>query len=413
MGWKRTLYIMFFAQLVTAMGFSSIFPFLPLYVKSLGASTSLSIELLAGLVFSGQAISMAIASPIWGAMADRYGRKMMVMRSMFGGVVILMWMGFVNSAEELVILRFIQGFITGTVSAANALIAAETPRKHMGYAMGLLQVGLGSGVALGPVLGGVMADLYGYQSAFYVTSVLMLLAGILVWVGVKEDFTPPEKTDKSSSGLAKWKAILTGPGVMMTYGMRFMILLGRMMITPIAPLFIGTLLVVGQALNTYTGFVIGVAAATTTISSIYLGRLGDRVGHRKIAIISTFFAAVFYLPQFLVTDVWQLLIMQALVGVAMGGVIPAISALLAAYTKQGEEGAVYGLDNSINAIARAIAPMLGAGLAFVFGLRSTFLFTSLMLFIAGALAWWLLPKPGSRPSQEEVGMSKSSNMDYK
>lgn len=178
--WQRTLLIVFFAQLMTAVGFSSIFPFLPLYVESLGSTTNLSIEFLAGMVFSAQAITMMIASPFWGALADRYGRKLMVERSMFGGAVLLLLMAFVTSAEQLVVLRAIQGLITGTLAAANALIAAEVPRENTGYAMGLLQVGLGSGVALGPIIGGSIADAYGYSAAFFVTAALLLIAGITV-----------------------------------------------------------------------------------------------------------------------------------------------------------------------------------------------------------------------------------------
>ena len=138
--WQKTLYITLVAQLITAVGFSSIFPFLPLYVQALGSHTSLSVELLAGLVFSAQAVTMALASPIWGALADRYGRKMMVQRALFGGAVIMLLMGFVRTAEELVLLRAIQGLITGTVAANSALVAAATPRERTGYAMGL-QIG--------------------------------------------------------------------------------------------------------------------------------------------------------------------------------------------------------------------------------------------------------------------------------
>ena len=167
--WQRTLYILFFAQLMVAVGFSSIFPFLPLYVEQLGSSTGLSIELLSGLVYSAQAFTMMLASPFWGALADRYGRKLMVERSMFGGAVTLLLMSFAASAEQLVVMRAIQGLITGTIAAANALLASVTPRKHIGYAMGLLQVGFGTGIAVGPLIGGAVADLFGYSVVFYLS----------------------------------------------------------------------------------------------------------------------------------------------------------------------------------------------------------------------------------------------------
>ena len=141
--WNRTLYILVFVQIVTTIGFSSIFPFLPLYVASLESVSPLSTEVLAGLVFSAQALTMTIASPFWGVLADKWGRKPMVVRATLGGAVIVLLMAFVRTAEELVFLRFIQGMITGVVGSMNALVAGIVPRERMGYAMGLMQVGGG------------------------------------------------------------------------------------------------------------------------------------------------------------------------------------------------------------------------------------------------------------------------------
>ena len=393
-GWQRTLVIMFFAQLITAVGYSSIFPFLPLYVEDLGSTTNMSIELLAGLVFSTQAITMMIASPIWGMVADRYGRKLMVERSLFAGALILLLMAFVRSAEELVLLRMIQGFVTGTLAATSALVAGIAPRERTGYAMGLLQVGLGTGIAVGPLIGGVVADAFGYAPSFYVTSGLLLIAGIMVWIGVDEKFTPSVVDEHRQHRLFdKWRLMLSAPGVMITYSMRFLSQLGRMMIIPIIPLFIGTLRTYAIGVNTFTGLVIAAGSAATTLSAIYLGRLGDRVGHRKIVIAAIFIAGLLYLPLSLVFEGWQILVLFALVGVAMGGVIPGISALLSAYTVPGEEGSVFGLDNSIRAAARSIAPLLGSGVAFWFGMRSTFVATAVILLLASGLAAWRLPRP--------------------
>ena len=176
--WQRTLYIMFFAQMMTAVGFSSISPFLPLYVKDLGSVTGMSIELLAGLVYSAQAFTMMLASPIWGSLADRHGRKMMVERSLFGGAIILFVIAFSRSAEELIILRAIQGLITGTVAASSALIASIVPRDRMGYAMGLsfalkgvaASVLGGMGNTLGSIVGGLILGVLEVFATAYISS---------------------------------------------------------------------------------------------------------------------------------------------------------------------------------------------------------------------------------------------------
>ncbi|MFV1858454.1 MAG: MFS transporter, partial [Anaerolineales bacterium] len=391
-GWQRTLYIIFFVQLVTAVGFSSIFPFLPLYVDELGATTSLSVELLAALVFSAQAFTMMLASPIWGSLADRYGRKLMVERATFGGALVILLMAFVTSAEQLVILRAIQGLITGTLAASNALVAAAVPRQRTGYAMGMLQVSLGAGLAIGPLVGGLAADTFGYSSAFFITSGLLVIAGFTVMFGVREEFEPLLSLTRSPLAFLKeWRAIIIGKGVSLSYAMRFISQLGRMMVVPITPLFIGQLLVDQSRLNTFTGLVVAVSSATLTVAAIYLSRLGDRIGHKRILVVSMFMAGLLYLPQSLATEAWQLLGLMALVGVAMGGVIPSISALLAGYSHQGSEGVVFGLDNSVRAGARAGAPLVGAAVALAFGLRATFLATGLILILGALLAGLRLP----------------------
>ncbi len=395
--WQRTLYIMFFARLVTAVGFSIIFPFLPLYVSFLGSSTNLSVEFLAGAVFSAQAFTMMFASPIWGAVADRYGRKLMVERAMFGGTLIIGLMAFVTSAEQLVLLRAIQGTITGVASASNALVASQVPRERMGYAMGMMQLATWSGVAVGPVMGGVMADVFGFSTTFLATAALLFLAGLLVWRGVEEDFTPQESEDRPEQGFfSAWQRILAAPGVSTTYLLRFTSWMGRTMIVPIAPLVVVSLMHSGaDNIATITGLMTGVAAGAGTLSALYFGRLGDRIGHRHVFIWGTTATALLYVPQFFVTDVWQLVVLQAMTGAGAGSVLPSLSALLAKFTQPGEEGAVYGLENSIIAASRTISPMIGPAIAIWFGLRSTFLLAALLFFISMLIARFQLPGPGA------------------
>ncbi len=396
--WQRTLAVMFIAQLLTAVGFSVIFPFLSLYVTELGSSTGLSVEFLAGAVFSAQAVTMMIASPIWGTVADRYGRKLMVERAMFGGAVIMLLMGFVRSGEELVLLRALQGMVTGTVAAANALVAAVAPRQRSGYAMGLLLMGQTTGIAIGPLIGGLLADAFGYRQTFILTSVLLLLGGILVFWGVEETFTPrPKSSTSKPSFWADWQHVFQADGVILAYTLRFLTHLGQVMLTPFAPLFIATLLVDSSRLNTITGLVIGVSAGAGTITAVYLGRLGDRIGHGRVLKWSALAAGLLFLPQSMVTTAWQLLLLQALTGAAVGGIIPALSALLARYTQPGEEGSVYGLDNSIVASARAAAPLVGSMIAFWFDLRMTFVATAVVFLLVAALSFLRLPAADAAP----------------
>jgi DHA1 family multidrug resistance protein-like MFS transporter len=381
---------MFTAQLLSAVGFSMIFPFLPNYVHSLGSSLGLSLVFLSGAVYSGQALSMAFASPIWGSLADRFGKKRMVERSMFGGSIILLSMAFSVNAEMLVLLRFIQGFISGTLAATNALVAATAPKERTGYAMGVLQAGLWTGVAVGPLLGGLLADAYGYRVAFYFTAGLLFLGGLLVHFGIHDVVTPNKK---KQGFISNWLQVLHAPGVRWIFIFRFTGWLGRNVLIPYLPLFMATLMTATTKLNTLTGLAIGFSSAAGTLTSIYFGQLGDKYGHRLILVLCALATAIFYFIQIWTHDVWTLIVLQTLTGAAAGGIMPILSALLNQYVPEGDEGAAYGLDNSMVSLSRAVAPMLGAAVFPFAGYRGIFAFAALLFVVTALLAIWKLKVP--------------------
>ena len=383
--WQRTLAVMVGVQFCSAVGFSIIFPFLPLYVAELDSTMGWSVEALSGLVFSVQALTMAVASPFWGVVADRYGRKLMVMRATLGGAVVILLMGFVANVEQLVALRAVQGLFTGVIAAANALIASVAPRERTGYAMGLLQVGLWSGVSAGPLLGGILSDLLGFRATFAVTSAILLLAGVSVWLGVQDPFVRQERAPGGLAFLRDWTRVLSDARLACVLGLRFLVATGRATLEPLLPLFVAQLAVSSAKVGTLTGLIVGAASVASVATSVSLGRLGDRVGHGRVVVWCAAATAVGAVPQAFVTGVWQLLWLQALTGASVGGLIPSLSALLARNSRRGDEGCVYGIDNSITSLGRTVAPLLGAACAVWFSLRGVFLLTSL-IFVAVAIA---------------------------
>ena len=383
---------MFVVQLLSVMGFSCVMPFLPLYVHALGTVTPMSESLCTALVYSGQALTMMLMSPLWGYLADRHGRKVMVERATFGGAIVLLLMAFPRSAEELVLLRMLQGAITGVLGAANALVAASVPRTKTGFAMGLMQVSMGLGFALGPLFGGMIADLFDYQTVFYFTAFLLFIAGILVWRFVDEQFVPrPVEGKKHSSIFGSWVRVLRTPGVGLLYLLRFINQSGRIIYYPILPLFLLTLIDNQDQVNSYTGIIISAASGSTALFSVVIGRLGDRFNHQPMVFFCLFGAGVAFILQSLVQNDWQLIVLQIVYGAALGGVITSISALLAIFTEQGDEGTVYGLDNSVNAGARTLSPLLCIAISSLLGMRMVFAFAGVLYLIAAVLAFSLLP----------------------
>ncbi len=398
---------MFVAQFLASLGFSTIFPFLPNYVEFLGVRTGGSTVFWVSAVFSVQAVAMMIAAPFWGAMADRYGRKLMVQRSLFGGAVVILLMAFARSAEELTLLRLIQGLITGVVSASSSLVASVTPRERLGYAMGLMQTASWSGVSIGPMIGGVLEYFFGYRIAFVVTAVLLLIGGVLVLLRVEENFTRAKSVPRGFRGVFKsWWQVLRVPGVPLAYLLRFTAWLGRTMLVPFLPLFVAVIAVRQELAGIYTGLAIGLASAAGTFSGVVLGRLTDRVGEKPVLVISALATAVFYLPMTFVTEVWQLVVLNTLVGLSVGGVLPAISAMLARRTDPSEAGTVYGLDTSIGSASRALAPLVAGAIVTltstpgVTEYRYVFLGSGVLFLIVTLLGAWRLPKPQEKSPEQ-------------
>jgi DHA1 family multidrug resistance protein-like MFS transporter len=178
----------------------------------------------------------------------------------------------------------------------------------------------------------------------------------------------------------------------LAFTLRFINQMGRIIYMPILPLFILSLIDNPDRINSYTGIVIGLSSAATAFFSIYLGRMGDRSGYRRTVIVCLLVVFVLFLLQALVSAGWQLLVLQMFYGIALGGIVPGISALLAVYSRQGDEGAVYGLDNAITSGARMIGPLLGVSIAAWFGVRMVFGAAALLYLTAALLAVWGLPK---------------------
>lgn len=384
--WRRNLYVVFVVQFLSVAGFSLVFPFLPLYVKELGVASGGSVEFWAALVFSSQAVTMMVASPIWGAFADRHGRKLMLERATIGGAILLILMGFAQNAEQLVLLRTIQGLVSGVISAANALVAASTPRQHSGEALGLLQTSRWAGVSGGPLIGGLLGEAFGFRECFWITGGMLALAGVATMFWVKEEFHPQPRAQRPSFW-ASYRTLYTAPGMAGLYLLTFCRSLGATLTMPIVSLYVVSLMGREQGAVWMTGVVMGAAAFASAISAGWLGRLGDKHGHSRILILSAVAAAVLYIPQVMVTAAWQLVVLQAFSGIAVGGMMPATAALMNLWAPTGNQGATYGLDNSVQAAARAVAPMVGAIVALSVGLRGVYAGAAIVYVLIAFVAW--------------------------
>jgi DHA1 family multidrug resistance protein-like MFS transporter len=409
--WQRTLIVVWFAEFVSLIGFAMVMPFLPFYVEDLGISDPDQIKFWAGLIISAQAITMAIFAPIWGSVADRYGRKLMLERAMLGGSVILGLMAFVQTPQQLVVLRLIQGCITGTVPAATALIASIVPRDRKGVALGWLQMGVWAGVSVGPLVGGLIADTMGIRISFVITGACLFVSGLGIVFFVHEDFKRPEP--KPDGVRSHWwdgvAMVLRSRDLLLILGARLLTRTAMRVIGPVLPLFVAALLPESARIATMAGIVAGASAASSSVGSVVLGRMGDRMGYRRVLLGSAAAASIIYLLQATVNSIVPLILLQICVGFALAGSISTLTAMIATRAPEEQTGAVFGVSTSVFAGANAIGPMMGASVAVAFGNRATFVLASAVFMLAVVLIALFLPdrQPSAHTPPEPVSVDKS------
>jgi MFS transporter, DHA1 family, multidrug resistance protein len=399
--WKRTLYALWLAQLLTIMGFSLRTPFLPFFLEELGTETFEQQALWAGFVTGGGSAIMAITAPMWGILADRYGRKMMVLRSMFAGSITISLMALATAPWHLLALRFVEGAMTGTVAAAITLVAAVVPKERMGYAMGLMQMAVFSGSSFGPFFGGFLADQIGYRATFVAAGSMLFIGGIVVLLFATENFRRPtsDKSEgKDSERISTW-TIMASTAMIAMLLVLLVSRVGQSAVQPLAPLFVGQL-GAGEAAASLSGVALGVTGVTSAIASVFFGRLADRLGQRSILILSVALCGVLYFPQAAAQDTVQFIIAMGLFGIALGGVMPTASAVVASLAPAERRGIIYGFTNTAMSIGAFIGPIGGTMLAAWIDIRFAFVFLGILMLLTAVWVWFALPRSidGARAS---------------
>lgn len=390
--WQRTVTVMFLAQLLASLGFSTIFPFLPSFVEELGSVTGGSTVFWVAMVYSVQAVAMMIASPVWGAVADRYGRKPMVLRAMFVGSCTIGLMALATSPWHLLALRFVEGGLTGTVTASTALVATTVPKERLGYSLGLMQMAIFSGSSVGPLLGGVLGDTIGYRPTFVLAGSLLFISGVLVLVLVQENFERPAPRDEDASERVSMRALLVAPAMLAMILVLFGLRAASSAIQPIMPLYVEQLANRASGVASLAGITMGVMGLTSALASVLLGRAGDRFGTRPILLVSIVLSGLLYLPQAGVQSVGQLILLQAVFGLAVGGALPTANAIVAHLTPPERRGAIYGFTAAATSLGGFVGPLGGASLAAAISIRATFLVMGALLLVIGLWAWRAIPE---------------------
>ncbi|WP_018132839.1 MFS transporter [Effusibacillus pohliae] len=389
--WKRNLYMMCFVQCGAGISLSFIFSFLPLYLPYLGITETHQVAVWAGVLMAAAPLFAALLGPLWGNLGDRHGRKLMVERVLLSNIFVVVAMGFVGNVYQLLGLRILQGMLGGFASAALALVTSFTPREKTGAALGIYQTATLIGTASGPFIGGLLADAFGYRFPFYFMGVISFLSLLLVHFQVQE----PPRTDalkKPESFLASLSAVTQIPGLLPMAFINFLIQFGLMIVAPLVPLYIKSMAGPETYVATITGTILALAGVAASVSSITAGRLGDRVGHRRILLALTIGTALMFGLTALTTTILAFAATRIAAGLFIGGLMPTSNALISRFVTEEKRGVAYGVTTSMTLLGTVAGPLSGGWLSGWIGLQETFLVTMGMFFAAALWIWTHTPQ---------------------
>lgn len=389
---KRNFIIIWICSFLVAGTTTMIMPFLSLYIDTFGNHSPAYVQRWSGLIFGATFITAFIMSPIWGRVADKYGFKPILLINGFGIATAIFLMGFVQSVETFFILRLFMGVVTGFIPTSLAFISAQTNKEEAGKVLGTLQMGSVSGMLFGPVIGGLLADAFGFQYTFIITAVSITIAAIIILFGIKEQVRV-----KSSRAIAySRKSILLG---ILRHRLMFNVMLvttiiqiGNFSIQPLLSLYVAELTDAKDV-----ALLAGITFSATGLGNLLFarrwGQLGDDIGYEKVLSILLILSFIFVIPQAFVTELWQLIICRLLFGIAVGGMIPITAALVRREAPIDIQGEMMGYNTSFRFLGNIIGPIFGGIISGFIGISSVFIVTSALFLIAFAFFYYARRKP--------------------
>jgi MFS family permease len=377
--WKRNLFICCLGAFATSAALSQVAPVLPLYIDHLGVHNTAAIEMWSGLAFGSTTLISAIFSPFWGKMADKYGRKPILLKASLGMAIIVSCTGFVQNVYQLVGLRMLLGTISGFNSGAITLIATQTCKERAGWALGTLSTGVIGGTLLGPLLGGYLVEVVGFRSVFFVMGIMLLVAFILTLLFVKENFT--NKEEQVLSFHEVWQRLPDKQLLVAMFITTFILQLALFSIEPIITVYINDLSPGNDHIALVSGLVFAASGLASMLAAPWLGKLSDEIGAHKVILAALIVAGCLFIPQAFVRNEWQLMALRFLLGIAIAALLPAINALIKQSTPAEVVGRVFGYNQMAQFFGTFGGSVAGGQIAAHFGIYYVFFSTSVLLFL--------------------------------
>ena len=384
--WRKNLFIVWFCQFLAMIGMSAVVPFLPLYIRDLGVTELNETAMWSGLVFAGPFFVSFFLTPVWGSMGDKYGRKVMTLRAVFGLAIAQILVGFSQNVTHLFLIRLLQGALSGFLPAAMALVASNTPEEKTGYALGLLQSSTAAGTVLGPLIGGVLSDLFGFRFVFFCVGGLLVITGILLLILVKEE----KRVDgiKTYSFMKNWKYLLSNKYLRTSALLITLTALGFAYVRPIFVLYVETFNINSEILPTVTGFLYSIMGVFSVFSAAWWGKRVEKSGVRKNLFIASLITALMYTAHSFVNDPITLIPIRMILGFGFGALMPLLFTTISNGVSFERKGGVLGVASSFQIFGNMIGPILGGYAAGVVGIKTSFFLTGGVFFLIALIIFF-------------------------
>ncbi|MGF6877917.1 MFS transporter [Paraburkholderia sp. MM5477-R1] len=394
--WRRNLVVCVIGSFTTLVSLSMLLPFLPLYVRQLGVSSPSAVIQWSGIAFGATFLGTALTAPLWGRLADRFGRKPMLVRAAIGMALVMSLIGVAHNVYELVALRLIAGLVGGYASASTVMVGTQAPRERAGWALGILSTGALAGNLVGPLIGGVLPDWIGVRGTFFAGGAMIAAAALLTIFVVKEEFHPDSDAKAHARGTADAPARRTNYAVVAALLVTaMMVLLANMSIEPIITVYIGGLGVNATHLARVAGVVMACSALGSMLTAARLGALADRFGSWRVIVVCLVLTGLAMVPQAFVTHWWQLAALRVLMGMTLAGLLPSIGKLARQSVDESRTGRMLGYLQSAQFSGQVVGPVIGGVIGVHLGLHAVFFVTGALLIACGGLAGWAHRRAGA------------------
>ncbi|MEK3751558.1 MFS transporter [Paenibacillus sp. FSL E2-8871] len=380
--WKRNLIVLWVGVFFCSTAYSISIPFLSIFLSDeLGVTNHL--EIWSGVSFGITFLASALISPYWGSLADKYGRKPMLIRSGFSLAALYLINYFVHDPYVFLLVRVLQGLLAGFVPAAIAMVATNTPEDKTGYALSIMSTAGATGSIIGPLIGGVVSFYTSNRVAFLFSAGIVLVSALIATFFAKEEnFDRSAPRSHVSDDI---KEARSNRAFMTLLSLAGISTFSVMILEPLIPIHLLDMGIAKSSASLSSGIVFSAVGIATVLMAPQWGRIGSRKGFGMILFIGLIGGGIGNILQFFVTGYVEFAVLRFAYGLFYAGVLPSVNAMIVQVIEPGFRGRAFGLNQAASQLATMAGPIIGGLLGAFIQIRWVFVINGVMLLVAAVL----------------------------